>query len=382
MRLSGDWLTDPRTTRVFDAVEGAGHRLYFVGGVVRNAAMGLAVTDIDLATDAPPEAVTKAAEAAGLKAVPTGVEHGTVTVVAEGLAHEITTFRRDLETDGRRAVVGFSTRLEDDAARRDFTINALYAGRDGVVVDPVGGLPDLAAKRVRFVGNAAARIEEDYLRILRYFRFHAFYADSGAGFDTDTMAAIASHAAGLDALSRERVGREVLRLLSADDPAPEVAAMGTAGVLARVLPGSDDKSLAPLIHLEAEIGADPEPIRRLAVLGGEGLADGLRLSRKEAGALADLRGAVAMGPGEMGYRLGAKAGRDALLVRAASLGGVPSADDLAAVERGAGQSFPVKAEDLMPALDGPALGAALKRLEAAWIESDFALPREALLAKG
>ena len=181
MKITGDWLRHKGTVAVMAALEGAGHRALFVGGCIRNAILAEPVGDIDIATDAKPDAVTKAAERAGLRVVPTGLDHGTVTVIAGGRAHEVTTFRRDLATDGRHATIAFSTRLEDDAARRDFTMNAIYADRDGTIVDPLNALADLQSRQLRFVGDPASRIREDYLRILRFFRFYAWYGDPASG---------------------------------------------------------------------------------------------------------------------------------------------------------------------------------------------------------
>ena len=266
-RIDAPWLAAPATQAVCAALTGAGHQALLVGGCVRNALLGRPVADIDLATDARPEAVIDLARRAGLKPVPTGVEHGTVTVVAEGRPFEVTTFRRDVATDGRRATVAFSTDLAEDAARRDFTMNALYCRPDGALVDPLGGLADLRAGRVRFVGDPAARIAEDYLRILRFFRIHAWYGDPAGGLDPEGLAACAALQEGLARLSRERVGAEMTKLLAAADPAPAVAAMAAAGILGRVLPGADARALAPLVHAEAAAGAAPRWQRRAAALG-------------------------------------------------------------------------------------------------------------------
>jgi len=319
------------------------------------------------------------AAAAGLKAVPTGFEHGTVTVIAAHVPHEVTTFRRDVETFGRHATVAFADRVEDDASRRDFTMNALYAEADGAVVDPLGGLADLRARRVRFVGDADARIREDYLRILRFFRFHAWYGDAAEGLDADGLAACAEHSAGIETLSRERVGAEMRKLLAAPDPAPVVAAMQASGVLGHVLPGAEMRALAPLVHLEA--GLAPDAIRRLAVLGGEDAAERLRLSRADARRLDLLRGLIGSmaGPAELGFVHGADLARDALLARAAVMEQPLPRGWEGAVAKGAGATFPVRAADLMPALDGPALGARLAELQARWIASGFTLGREDLL---
>jgi tRNA nucleotidyltransferase/poly(A) polymerase len=188
---------------------------------------------------------------------------------------EVTTLRRDVATDGRRAIVAFGTDLAEDAARRDFTINALYLAPDGTLLDPTGGLPDLAARRIRFVGHASTRIREDYLRSLRYFRFHAWHGDPAEGLDPDALDAIARNLDGLDTLSRERMGHEMLRLLAAPDPAPAVAAMRVTGTLARVLPGAGDGLLAPLVHIEEEARLPLDPLRRLAALGGEEVSERL-----------------------------------------------------------------------------------------------------------
>ncbi|MCA8881484.1 MAG: CCA tRNA nucleotidyltransferase [Rhodobacteraceae bacterium] len=361
----------------------AGHEIYFVGGCVRNALLGQPVSDIDLATNAAPKETLAAAQAAGLRAVPTGIDHGTVTLVADGHPFEVTTFRRDVETDGRRAVVVFSERLEDDAARRDFTMNALYATPDGTVIDPVGGLADLAAGRLRFIGDADGRIAEDYLRILRFFRFHAWYADPANGMDGEALAACARGADGLGRLSAERVGHEMRKLLAAPDPAPSVAAMARTGILARVLPGADPAMLAPLVDLEDRFDVAADPIRRLAALGGEDPAARLRLSRAEARRLSQLRAALGSDetPAALGYRYGPDTAMDIALLRAALSGQPLAADTTAEISRGARSPCPVGAVDLMPGLAGAALGDALARIEGRWIRSDFRASRDELLHK-
>jgi len=380
MRIAGDWLAQPGTQALCGALEVAGHRALFVGGCVRNALLGVAVADVDIATDARPETVTRLAEAAGLRVVPTGIEHGTVTVIAGGVPHEVTTFRRDVQTDGRRAVVAFADDVTEDAARRDFTMNALYADARGHVIDPLGGLPDLLARRLRFVGDAHQRIREDYLRILRFFRFHAHYGDPDQGMDAEALAASAELAEGVDGLSRERIGAEMRKLLAAPDPAPAVAAMAQAGVLARVLPGSDPRALAPLVHLEGDM--PPRWQRRLAALGGQEVEERLRLSRADAVALAALRDAVGRGwsPAALGWKLGAEGGRDAVLLRAALLESPLPQGWQAEVARGVGSVMPVTAADLMPGLQGAALGARLKEIEARWLASDLRLTRADFLA--
>jgi poly(A) polymerase len=382
-RVEAPWLGEKRTRAVTAMIEGGGHAALFVGGCVRNALLGQGVTDIDIATDAPPERVMALAGEAGLKAVPTGAEHGTVTVVSGHFPFEVTTFRRDVETDGRRAVVAFSRDVAEDAARRDLTINALYARPDGTVLDPVGqGLRDLAARRVRFVGDPMVRIAEDYLRILRFFRFHAWYGDPERGLDPEGLAACAAARDGLARLSRERVGAETTKLLAAPDPSPAVHAMAGTGVLERVLPGADAGRLPGLERAEAAAGAEPRWQRRLAALGhSETWGERLRLSRADVKALAAVASARATGeqPAALAYRYGAEIARDAVLIAAAEAA-VPLPPDLEAnLARGASARLPVRAVDL-PHLRGPALGSALRQIEAAWIASDFRLDRGALLA--
>lgn len=376
MKITGAWLTDPATQALCAAVTAAGHRILFVGGCVRNALLGVPVSDIDLATDARPETVSDIAGNAGFRVVPTGIDHGTVTVIAGGIPHEVTTFRRDVETDGRRAVIAYSTELAEDAARRDFTMNALYADADGNVVDPLGGLPDLLARRVRFVGDAGTRIAEDYLRILRFFRFHAHFGNPDEGLDAEGLAACAAGSAGIETLSAERIGAEMKKLLAAPDPAPSVCAMAQAGILLQVLPGGDPQFLAPLVHVEA--GHPPRWKRRLAVLGGDLFR--LRLSKAETVTVSAIRDEIGSlrSPAALAFLHGAEVAADVVLIRAAMQlaplpGGWP-----AEVDRGAAARFPLRAADLAP-LAGPDLGRRLKRLEQRWLASDLRLDKAALL---
>ncbi len=380
MKIGGAWMAHPGTQGLCAALETAGHRALFVGGCVRNSVIGAPVADVDIATDATPQNVTNIAETAGFRVIPTGIDHGTVTVIADGRPHEVTTFRRDVQTDGRHAVVAFSTDIAEDASRRDFTMNALYADRLGRVVDPLSGLPDLLARRVRFVGDAEARIREDYLRILRFFRFHAYYGDPEQGIDDEGLAACAANLAGLGALSAERVGAEFRKLLNAPDPAPAVWSMAAAGVLALVLPGSDLQALAPLVHLEAS--TPPRWQRRLAVIGGDQVASRLRLSRAESNEISLVRDAIAsaLTPAALGFLHGEQIAQDAILARAAVFGVTPPENWRTDVRRGAEAICPVTASDLMPGLQGPSLGLRLKEIEAAWLASDLMLSRDELLA--
>ena len=275
------WLAEPSARAVCDAIATGGYQIFYVGGCVRNALLGLSASDVDMSTDATPQQVIALAEAAGLKPVPTGIDHGTITVVSGGVPYEVTTFRRDVETDGRRAVVAFSSDISDDARRRDFTMNALYADADGGVIDPLGGIDDLRARRVRFIEDADQRIREDYLRTLRYFRFHAWYGDTSEGLDADALAAIGSNLGGLETLSAERVGSEVKKLLAADDPSTAVAAMSQTGVLGTILPATDTRFVLLMIHGSDVLGLRPDWLGRLVALGGDAVPDRLRLSKAD-----------------------------------------------------------------------------------------------------
>lgn len=375
------WLTDSDAQAVCRMIAGAGYDVFFVGGCVRNALLGEPDSDVDMSTNALPERVMALADAAGFKAIPTGIDHGTVTVLCGESVFEVTTFRRDVATDGRRAVVAFSNDISDDARRRDFTMNALYATPEGRLVDPLGGLDDLLARKVRFIEDASARIQEDYLRILRFFRFSAWYSRQETGFDPDALAAIAANTAGLETLSAERVGQEMTKLLSAPNPVPAVAVMKQTNVLTTILPGSDDKWLAVMVHAEQHLGITPNWLGRLAALGGEGAGDRFRLSKSDARELQQLCEVGFAGPPltEVAYRHGAPIAKQALLLRAALAEVLPDASGLDILEQVGQATFPVRAADLMPDITGPALGARLTKLENEWIASEFKLTKQELL---
>ena len=232
MKLSkhhSKWLFAPSLVKVFDAIESAGGEVRVNGGAVRNSLMGLAVDDIDLSTTLLPQETAKAVDVAGLKSVPTGIEHGTITVVSDKTGYEITTVREDIETDGRHAVVKFGSDWTKDAERRDLSINALYCDRQGEVFDPLNGLEDINSKTIRFIGEASDRIEEDYLRILRFFRFFAWYGEGRP--DAAGLKACAKLKSGLESISAERIWMEFRKLLSAPDPSRALLWMRTTGVL-------------------------------------------------------------------------------------------------------------------------------------------------------
>ncbi|MEP3671272.1 MAG: CCA tRNA nucleotidyltransferase, partial [Roseibium sp.] len=307
-------------------------------------------------------------------------DHGTSTLMAGGEPYEVTTFRRDVETDGRRAVVAYSTDMFEDAARRDFTMNALYADADGHIHDPLGGLPDLEARHLRFIGKAEDRIAEDHLRILRFFRFNAIYGRHDGDIDPKGLFACANRREGLSKISAERIGAEMRKILGAENPSRTVELMAVTGVLEQILPGANPFSMTALMRHEASAGLKPDPMRRLASLGLDDVTDALRLSRVEAKQLRQFRDALDGDElaGEVGYRYGAEA-KSILALRAAVNGSILEPDAIMAAGRGAEQRFPVTARDLIPEYSGSELGARLKEIEAEWIASDFSLTKDDLL---
>ena len=397
------WMTAPATAAVFDALEAAGGPdcARFVGGCVRNAVLGQAIADIDLATTLTPDAVTQALKAAGVRAIPTGVEHGTVTAVVRRHPFEVTTLRRDVETDGRRAVVAFTTDWREDAMRRDFTLNALYARRDGTIFDPSGhGVADARAGRIVFVGDPEQRLREDHLRALRFFRFLAWYGRGEP--DAAAVAAVTAQKGKVASLAAERISAELLKLLAAPDPRASVRLMERTGVLEVILPGPPDLArFEALTALEREALGETDALLRLAALlpddPAEGLrtAERLRLSNAERDRLQAALGpqpglALGLAPKEVHaavYRLGAQTFRDRVKLNwaadAAGGGGAGWRALLAAGETWTPPALPVNGADALAAgaPKGPRVGEALRALEAWWVEGDFQADRAAALAK-
>jgi len=396
---SAEWLQRPETRAVFAALRGDGVETRAVGGAIRNTLLGLPVTEIDLATTAEPRRVMALARHAGLKAVPTGIDHGTVTVIAGKVPFEVTTLRRDVETFGRHAKIAYTTSWEEDAKRRDFTLNALYAGEGGELFDPLGGLADLTAGRVRFIGDAEDRIKEDYLRLLRFFRLHAYFG-KGA-IDQAGLHAAVKLRAGLGMLSAERVGGELKRLLVAPQAMLAVEALYDYGILTDLLGGVPRLTrFERLLAIEYANDVAPEAALRLAALGvfvGEDatrLAERLRLSNAEQAVLAlgVREGVEPRLPDDAAaravlYRLGESAYRHRVLLAWTASGA--AADDpawrlaLALRERWQAPTFPLGGRDLIAlgATKGPVLGAVLSRLEQEWIDTGFSLDREQLLTR-
>ena len=388
-RIDGEWLQRGETRRIFAALTAQGAQARFVGGCVRDALMGLTVKDIDIAVAATPEENLAALQHAGVQAIPTGIDHGVISAVIGDHIFEIASLRRDVSGDGRRAVVAYTDDWLEDARRRDLTINALYADIDGRVYDPLGaGARDLADGRIAFIGDPADRIREDYLRILRFFRFSARYGDGM--IDSEALVACAGLAPGLDRVSRERVGAEMFKLLSAPDPSLALRLMGETGVLRAAAPFADAAApMAALVAAERRLALTPSSLRRLALLAGDAkldaIANSLRMSKQDARALERRLGRdVIESPADArraGYRRGAAAARDLLALQAARSGAAPTMRLLPAIDEGANMKMPVQSRDLLAAgmVSGPELGAALAKAERAWLDSDFLLDKSTLL---
>jgi poly(A) polymerase len=396
-KLDAGWLKEGALPRLLAVLGGDGEEARVVGGAVRNALLGEPVAEHDVATTAVPDEVVRRVTAAGFKAVPTGIAHGTVTVVIAGEPFEVTTLRQDVETYGRHAKVAFGRDWEGDAHRRDFTINALSVTADGTVHDYTGGLADLAARRVRFIGDARTRIEEDYLRILRFFRFHAAYGHGDP--DRAGLHACIEGRAGLDQLSRERVRMEMMKLLVATRATPTLVVMSEVGLLMRVLGGVPYLAAFEMMaKAERAAGLAPDAARRLGALGvaipedAERLWLRLRLTNAEHARLAAMGAEwhdLSPAQGEQAargalYRLKPEHYVDcALLAWARSQA---SAHDeawrgfVALPRRWTAPAFPLKAADFIArgVEKGPALGAAMRAAEAAWVEAGFPNDRAAL----
>lgn len=391
------WMTSSAAKRVmaaFDAVRPGCAR--FVGGCVRNALLGEPVADVDIATQLVPELVQKAMIAAKIAVHPTGIEHGTLTVVADHVPFEVTSLRQDIETDGRHATVAFTDDWALDAQRRDFRMNALYASPDGEVFDPTGGgLDDIANRRIVFVGDPETRIREDYLRILRFFRFQAWYGRTVP--DEAGLAACAKLREGLADISVERVWAETHKLLGAPQPLSSLEAMEASGVMRQLFPSAKGlKLLGKVVGVELRQGFAPDPMVRFLALfwkdadAVHAIANHLKMSNDERHRLnwavqdetplwggmtePEVRAAV--------YRVGAQVIRDHMLIEWANDGSPDWAEVYALAGAWQRPTMPINGADLLKlgVAEGPGIGEALRKAEEAWIESDFALGRDELLA--
>lgn len=404
-----DWFEKPALKRIFALLNADGGEVRIVGGAVRNALMGLPVADVDMATTLTPDVVVARARAAGIKAVPTGIEHGTVTLVIDGEGFEVTTLRRDVETNGRHAQVAFGTDWQTDAERRDLTINALYADENGEIIDLINGLPDIETGTVRFIGDAATRISEDYLRILRFFRFFAHYGSGRP--DADGLRASSRAKDKLATLSAERVWGELKKLVSARDPSRALLWMRQSGVLSEILPETEKwgiDAIHGLVAAEQALGWAVEPMLRLAAIVPPdrerlaALSARLRLSKTEASYLSNWASAPAADPDlkdtaldRLLYRQGVEGMKARLKLALAAARADISAGDtamqkvarfstlLARAEKFQKPAFPLSGADVMAAgvEAGPKVGDVLKSLEEKWIDVNFSLDRAALTAR-
>ncbi len=382
-------MRDPAMARLFAALDAADIAARFVGGCVRNAVLGSGIDDIDIAVRKPPETVMLTLRAAKLKAIPTGLKHGTVTAIVDGHTFELTTLRRDEETDGRHAVVAFTDDWLEDASRRDFTFNALYADRDGTLYDPFEGRADLAQHKVRFIGDPDLRIAEDRLRVLRFFRFHAWYG--APPLDGPSYEACARHSGALGSLSGERVAKEVLRLLAAPDPADAIEAMADAGALDHWLPEYDGtQRLRALIARETA----PDGLRRLAAVlekdaDAPTIGKRLKLSTQQALRLEimlarepvmDVAGGARAWRAQI-YGVGTSLYIDRLLLAVDAAGDWRAA--LALAQSWTPPDLPVSGSDALKLglKPGPKVGTLLDAVERWWIAGDFTADRAACLAE-
>jgi poly(A) polymerase len=403
------WFKDPALERVFALLSADGGEGRVVGGAVRNSLMGLAVSDIDVATTLTPDVVIERAKQAGIKAVPTGVEHGTVTLVIDRKPFEVTTLRADVETDGRRAKVAFSTDWQTDAERRDLTINALYVDAQGEVVDLVGGLADLERRNICFIGDAATRISEDYLRILRFFRFFAYYGSGRP--DADGLRACAAARSKLQTLSAERVWSEMRKLLSAEDPGRALLWMRTVGSLTEILPETEKwgiDAIPALVATEQALGWKPDPLLRLASIVPPDavrlakMAERLKFANAEAAFFKAWANAAPVNDeisSAAFERLLYRNGVEGIVTRvklALAVARGKAEDDMKEMARSARlnklldhagswvkPAFPINGSDVMEAgiPSGRQVGETLSALENQWVEENFLSDRAALLAR-
>ncbi len=404
-----DWFSKPALQRILALLNADGGEARIVGGAVRNALMGMPVGDIDMATTLPPQDVVERAKEAGIKAVPTGIEHGTVTLVLDGEGFEVTTLRRDVETDGRHAQVAFGTDWTEDAERRDMTINALYADASGEVIDLIGGLADIDKRNVRFIGDADRRIAEDYLRILRFFRFFAHYGSGRP--DADGLRASARAKDKISTLSAERVWSEMKKLLAAADPSRALLWMRQSGVLTQVLPETEKwgiDAIHGLVAAEQALGWAPDALIRLAAIVPPdvervtAMTSRLRMSNAEAKRLKQWAATSVIDPAttdaafdRLLYRQGVEGVIFRLKLALAAARADVSAGDvamqkiarlsnlLARAEKFEKPNFPLTGADVLSAgvAPGPKVGEILSELEDKWIEFNFSLDRAALAAR-
>ncbi|MAB02728.1 MAG: hypothetical protein CML34_08050 [Rhodobacteraceae bacterium] len=377
------WLRNPSAQKLSKLYKSFGYQVLFVGGCVRNTILKMPVTDIDLATDAQPEEIIKIAKENNIRFVPTGLAHGTITLIIDNKNYQITTFRTDFDHDGRYAKVEFTESLLLDASRRDLTINALYCNHVGEVIDPLNGLDDIKKQKIKFIGNPNERIKEDNLRILRFFRFQAIYGNKNLEIDSIALEACHNHKSKLAALSKERITSELRKILSAPNPLEVIIKMNETGVLNELFQNVSIDSLEAYLKTEEKFKININWLGRLLSLQVTQEEESLKLTRCEFKFLKQTKSAIEnqIHVLEFSYYNGVENGKIYSILQNFKHNIILSKNLLNQINSLATKKFPITAKDLMPEIRGKKLGEALRSLEDRWIKSNFTLSKKDLLAE-
>jgi poly(A) polymerase len=381
-KLKNNWLNQPSAQCLSKAFKNYGHQALFVGGCVRNSILKVPVTDIDMATDALPETIIRISKENNFKFIPTGLTHGTITIIIDKIAYQITTFRSDIANDGRHAKVEFTTSLLLDASRRDLTINALYCDINGKIIDPLNVLKDLNNRIIKFIGDPNKRIAEDYLRILRFFRFQAIYGNELLEINLPALNACQEHKSKLATLSKERTTSELRKLFSSNNPTRTIIKMIDTGILNQLFESCSVNSFVSYIKAEKKYKIKINWIGRLLSLQGSNIEEVLTLTRRELKMIKYTKKAIKqnMPIFEFSYYNGMEYGIMYLLLQHGMKKTILNKISINKVSSIVTRKFPVTAKDLMPKLKGKKLGDELKKLESQWIKSDFTLNKNQLLS--
>ena len=377
------WLRNPSAQKLSKLYKSFGYQVLFVGGCVRNTILKMPVTDIDLATDAQPEEIIKIAKENNIRFVPTGLAHGTITLIIDNKNYQITTFRTDFDHDGRYAKVEFTESLLLDASRRDLTINALYCNHVGEVIDPLNGLDDIKKQKIKFIGNPNERIKEDNLRILRFFRFQAIYGNKNLEIDSIALEACHNHKSKLAALSKERITSELRKILSAPNPLEVIIKMNETGVLNELFQNVSIDSLEAYLKTEEKFKININWLGRLLSLQATQEEESLKLTRCEFKFLKQTKSAIEnqIHVLEFSYYNGVENGKIYSILQNFRHNIILSKNLLNQINSLTTKKFPITAKDLMPEISGKKLGEALRSLEDRWIKSNFTLSKKDLLAE-
>ena len=373
MQINSEWIKNKVTQNILKIFEGADHNAYLVGGCIRNSILNIPVTDIDISTDATPQQTVDLFNRENFKVAPTGFSHGTVTVISEGIPYQITTMRSDQNTDGRHADVVFSDDIKKDAERRDFTINALYADSTGKIINPIGGLEDFNPLAIKFIGDPNNRIQEDYLRILRFFRFHAQFSELVTQFDKVALDAIKKNQDGLKKLSKERIWSELKKILSTSNPARSLYKMSQLGILEIILENKNVHNIKRFNLIEKKMGLEPEPIRRLVAITENTEDTFLNLSRKEAKKFSLLKGLLKKkhDPAELVYQFNREIAQSVLAIYTFYKGEKLKLSDIKKIEKACLFPCPITGAQISKYMDGATVGIKIKEAQRVWINSNF-----------